>query len=95
MWLQPSRAPRPHLESDQNARQQNAVRLAVLAVIFYGAWLALTRAQFSGRARLTAWLAITAALLVWQSVIWWLAVAGAPLLPLAIVLPPLIGLPIL
>jgi hypothetical protein len=28
--------------------RQNAVRLAVLAVVLYGAWLALTRAQFSG-----------------------------------------------
>jgi hypothetical protein len=79
----------------QSGLQQNAARLAILAVIPYGAWLALTRAQFSGRARLTAWLAITVPLLVWQSVVWWLALAGAPLLPLAIVLPLLIGLPIL
>jgi hypothetical protein len=79
----------------QSGLQQNAARLAILAAILYGAWLALTRAQFSGRARLTAWLAIAVPLLVWQSVVWWLALAGAPLLPLAIVLPPLIGLPIL
>ena len=79
----------------QSGLQQNAVRLAILAVILYGAWLALTRAQLSARARLTAWLAIIVPLLVWQSVVWWLALAGAPLLPLAIVLPPLIGLPIL
>ena len=84
----------------QSGLQQNAVRLAV---VLYGAWLALTRAQFSGRARLTAWLAIAVLLLVWQSVVWWLALARAfqgrigpaPLLPLAIVLPLLIGLPIL
>src|SRR5437870_10852201 len=82
----------------QRGLQQNAVRLAVLAVILYGAWPALTRAQFSGRARLTAWLAIAVPLLVWQSVVWWLALAGAfqgrigaaPLLSLAIVLPLLI-----
>jgi hypothetical protein len=79
----------------QSGLQQNAVRLAVLAVILYGAWLAMARARFSGPARLTAWLAIAVPLLVWQSVVWWLALAGAPLLPLAIVLPPLIGLPIL
>ena len=84
----------------QSGLQQNAVRLAV---VLYGAWLALTRAQFSGRARLTARLAVAVPLLVWQSVVWWLALARAlqgrigpaPLLPLAIVLPLLIGLPIL
>ena len=87
----------------QSGLQQNAVRLAVLAVLLYGASLALSRAQFSGRAHLTAWLAIAVPLLVWQSVVRWLALAGAfqgrigpaPLLPLTIVLPLLIGLPIL
>src|SRR6266542_2148908 len=58
-WRMP--APRAHVLS------------AVLAVVLYGAWLALTRAQFSGRARLTAWLAIAVPLFVWQSVVWWLA----------------------
>lgn len=87
----------------QSGLQQNAVRLGVLAVLLYGAWLALTRARFSDRARLTIWSVIALPLLVWQSIVWWLAVAGVfqgeiglvPLLPLAIVLPLLIGLPIL
>ncbi len=61
----------------ESGLQQNAVRLAVLAVLLCGAWLALSRAQFGGRARLTAWLAIAVPLLVWQSVVWWLALAGA------------------
>jgi hypothetical protein len=84
-------------DATQSGLQQNAARLAILAVILSGAWFALTRARFSGRARLTGWLAIAGPLLVWQSVVWWLALAGGPvpLLPLAIVLPPLIGLPIL
>ncbi len=78
----------------ESGLQQNAVRLAVLAVLLCGAWLALSRAQFGGRARLTAWLAIAVPLLVWQSVVWWLALAGAfqgRILPA----PLLIGLPIL
>jgi hypothetical protein len=79
----------------QSGLQQNAVRLTVLAVILDGAWLSLTGAQFSGRARLTVWVVIAVPLLVWQSVVWWLALRPVPLLPLAIVLPPLIGLPIL
>lgn len=49
----------------------------------------------AGRGRLTAWLAIAVPLLVWQSLIWWLGAEGAPLLPAAIILPLLIGLPLL
>jgi hypothetical protein len=87
----------------QSGLQQNAVRLSVLAVLLYGVWLALTRARFSDRARLTIWSIIALPLLVWQSIVWSLAVGGVfvgqigplPLLPLAIVLPLLIGLPIL
>lgn len=75
--------------------QQNAERLAIVAVILWGTWLALTRAGYAGRARLTAWSAVAVPLLVWQSLIWWLAVEGAPLLPAAVVLPLLIGLPLL
>jgi hypothetical protein len=87
----------------QSGLQQNAVRLGVLAVLLYGAWLALARARFSSRARRTIWSVIALPLLVWQSIVWWLALAGVfqgqigpvPLLPMAIVLPLLIGLPIL
>jgi hypothetical protein len=83
--------------------QQNVLRLAILAVILYGVWLGLTRANFVGSARWRAWLAIAVPLLLWQSVVWLAALNGAfqsrlgpvPLLPLAIVLPLLIGLPVL
>ena len=79
----------------QTGLQQNAVRLSIVAVILYGAWRALTRAQFSGRARLTAWVVIAVPLLVWQSIVWWLALGPVPLLPLGIAPPLLIGVPIL
>jgi hypothetical protein len=87
----------------QTGMQQNALRLVVLALILYGAWIGLTRAGYAGGRRLTAWLAIAVPLLMWQAVVWWLAIVGAfqtrvgplPLLPLAIVLPLLIGLPVL
>jgi hypothetical protein len=90
-------------ELTDSGLEQNAVRLAVFGVILYGAWLALRRAQFTARARLTAWLAIGVPLFVWQSAVWWLAEIGgfelqigsAPLLSLAIILPLLIGVPIL
>lgn len=77
-----------------------AMRLTILAFIVYGAWLGLTRAGFVGRRRLTLWSAIAVLLLVWQSVAWWFALAGAfhtgggPFV-LAVFLPLLIGLPIL
>jgi hypothetical protein len=87
----------------QSGVQQNVLRLAILAVILYGAWLGLSRAGFVGSARLRAWLAIAVPLLVWQSIIWLAALGGAfqtrvgplPLLPLAIVLPLVVGLPLL
>jgi hypothetical protein len=63
-------------ELTDSGLQQNAVRLAVFGVILYGAWLALARAQFTARARLTAWLAIGVPLFVWQSAVWWLAESG-------------------
>jgi hypothetical protein len=87
----------------QSGLQQNSVRLGVLAVLLYGAWLALTRAGFSERARLTVWSIIALPLLVWQSIVWWLALADmfqgqiglVPVLPMAIFLPLLLGLPVL
>lgn len=79
----------------QGGLQQNTERLAIVAVILWGAWLGITRTSLGRRARMTAWLAIAVPLLVWQSLVWGLAAAGAMLLPAAILLPLLIGLPLL
>ena len=78
---------------------QAAELLAMLALIAYGSWLGLTRAGFVARRRLATWSVIVVPLVLWLSVVWWLALAGgfqtrlgpAP----AILLPLLIGLPIL
>jgi hypothetical protein len=87
----------------QSGLQQNSVRLGVVAALVYGAWLALTRARFSDRARLIIWSVVAVVLFVWQSIVWWLAIAGdfegqigpLPVLPMAIALPLLFGLPVL
>src|SRR5579884_901511 len=69
-----------------------ATRLAILAIILYGAWQGLTGAGFGRGRRLAVWLVMAIPLLLWQSVAWWRALAGAfqsgggPLL-LAMVLP--------
>ena len=60
----------------QTGLLQGVERLAILALILYGAWVGLTRAGLVARHRLTAWLAIGVTLLVWQSIAWWLALAA-------------------
>lgn len=78
---------------------QGAELLTMLALIAYGSWLGLTRAGFVAHRRLAAWSAIAVPLLVWLLVVWSLAPVGAFQSRLgpapAIVLPLLIGLPIL
>lgn len=83
----------------QTGLLQGAERLVILALTLYGAWVGLTRAGFGAARRLAVWLTVAALLLLWLSVAWWLALAGgfqtrAGPLP-AIVVPLLIGLPIL
>lgn len=78
---------------------QAAELLTMLALISYGSWLGLTRTDFVARQRLAAWSAIAVPLVVWLSVVWGLALAGAfqtRLGPAPAIVPPLlIGLPIL
>lgn len=76
------------------------VRPAVVTAILFGLWAALTRAKLRGASRVTTWLAVAVPLVAWFAGMWVLSAAGAfeagrsefPILPLAIVLPPLIGL---
>jgi hypothetical protein len=77
------------------------VRPAIVAAILTGLWVALTRAGEPPRRRVTTWLAVAVPLVAWLALIWTAAAAGlfevgrsrVPLIPLAIVLPLLIGLP--
>ena len=79
------------------------VRLVVLlvssAVLLYGLWRALARADFSPGTRVAAWVAVALVLTIWIAATWTLAAKGifqrdigkVPLLPFAIVLPILLG----
>jgi hypothetical protein len=79
------------------------VRPAIVAAILTGLWVALKRAAQPPRSRVTTWLAVAAALVAWLALIWTAGAAGlfevgrsrVPLLPLAVVLPVVIGLPLL
>jgi hypothetical protein len=83
----------------QTGLPQGAERVAILGLILYGVWFGLTRGGVVAGRKLAVWLTIGVPLLVWLSVVWWLAVAGGfqtRVGPLpAIVLPLSIGLPIL
>lgn len=78
--------------------------LAWNVVLVYGLWRALARTELSRGARGVAWLAVTLVITIWIAAAWILAVNGVfhrtlfgkvPTLPLAIVLPLLIGIPVL
>jgi hypothetical protein len=77
------------------------VRPAIVIAILTGLWLALQRATLPPRRRVTTWLAVAIPLVVWLALIWMLAAAGVfefgriPLVPLAVILPPVIGLTLL
>lgn len=79
------------------------VRLIIHGATLGGLWLALTRTAFDPATRLKAWLALAVPFTLWLALIWWLALDGAfrpraggtPALPLAILLPLVIGLPLL
>lgn len=77
------------------------VRPVVLGAILLGLWLALGRAGVDATRRVQTWRAVAIPLLAWFASIWVLAVNGAfnpmpgvgsPLIPLAVVLPVIIGL---
>jgi len=76
------------------------VRPAIVIAILTGLWLALQRATLPPRRRVTTWLAVAIPLVVWLALI---ATAGVfefgririPLVPLAVILPPVIGLTLL
>jgi hypothetical protein len=76
------------------------VRPAVVIALLTGLWVALKRASMSPRGRLAAWLTVAIPLVAWLTFIWITAAAGLyetdrvriPLIPLAVILPPVIGL---
>jgi len=78
-------------------------RLAIHIAIALGLWLALERTGLTQRRRLGVWLAVVVPYTLWLAVIWSAAVNGVfrpgnnilPLVPLAIFLPLIVGVPIL
>src|SRR5947209_1491831 len=76
------------------------VRPAIVVTILAGLWVALKRAMLPRQSVATTWLAVAIPLVLWLAVIWTAAAGGAfevgrsrlPLLPLAIILPLVIGL---
>jgi hypothetical protein len=79
------------------------VRLAIHITIVLGLWLALERTELAARQRLSTWFAVVVPFTLWLAVIWSAAINGVfrpsvtlpPLLPLAIFLPVIVGVPIL
>jgi hypothetical protein len=80
-----------------------AVRLTVHGLIALGLWLGLERTNLTLDQRRTTWLAIMVPFTLWAAVAWTAAINGVfrtgasplPLLPSAIVLPLIIGAPLL
>jgi hypothetical protein len=80
-----------------------AGRLAIHIAIVLGLWLGLERTELAPRRRLGVWLAIVVPYTLWLAIIWSVAINGVfrpggntlPLVPLAIFLPVIIGVPIL
>jgi hypothetical protein len=79
------------------------VRLMVHGIVALGLWLGLERTDLTPGQRRAAWLAIMVPLTLWAGVAWTAAINGVfrtgasplPLLPLAIFLPIIIGVPLL
>jgi hypothetical protein len=80
-----------------------AGRLAIHIAIVLGLWLALERTELAPRRRLGVWLAVVLPYTLWLAIIWSLAINGVfrlsastlPLVPLAIFLPVIVGVPVL
>ena len=80
-----------------------ASRLAIHIAIVLGLWLGLERTELTPRRRLGVWLAVVVPYTLWLAVIWSAAVNGVfrpgnstlPLIPVAIFLPVVVGVPIL
>jgi hypothetical protein len=82
-----------------------AVRLMTYALIGVGLWLGLEGTSLTPIQRRTTWLAVMVPFTLWAAVAWSLAINGVfrtgspppplPLLPLAIFLPVIIGVPLL
>ncbi len=72
-------------------------------IILIGLWLGLTRTNFQARTRTTVWLTIAVPFTLWAVLMWFLAVNGVfrrtlgpvPILPFAIFVPILVGIPLL
>lgn len=79
------------------------ITLAVDGVILYGLWLALARAGVSRASRGLAWAAVAIVLAAWIATVWTLAANGVfqrgignfPTLPIAIIVPVVVGLVVL
>jgi hypothetical protein len=79
------------------------VRLMAYAILALGLWLGLERTHWTPRQRQTTWLSIMIPFTLWTTIAWTAAIGGAfragasslPLLPAAILLPVIIGAPVL
>ena len=79
-----------------------AVRVIIHVTILTGLWLGLARTDLQAGTRAKVWLAIAVPFTLWLAAVWGLAVEGAfrprpgvPALPIAILVPVLLGLPLL
>jgi hypothetical protein len=79
------------------------VRLVIHTAVLAGLWVALSRTAFDRRQRVLIWLALAFPFTAWLVIIWTLAVTGTlvqvpgglPKIPIAIVLPVIVGLVLL
>jgi hypothetical protein len=89
-------------ELQQTGIPSVVTRVIIHGTILTGLWLGLARTGLDTGMRVTIWLVIAVPFTLWLAVVWGLAVDGAfrprpgvPALPIAILLPVLLGLPLL